>query len=106
MYMVSKADWKLFQNRVGQWQERYMGLLCKEYVEILSSDKASSERFWAIHDRIKEDKKSRGVLISLEKKNVIFDIAAFINENIITFEDLEGFSEETKDEVKRITELW
>ena len=29
---ISKADWKLFSNRVGGWQERYMEGLVKQYM--------------------------------------------------------------------------
>ena len=31
MVEISKADWKLFRERIGNWQERYMEKLSKEY---------------------------------------------------------------------------
>lgn len=30
MVEISKADWKLFRERIGDWQERYMEKLSKE----------------------------------------------------------------------------
>ena len=36
--VVSKSDWKLFQEKVGQWQENYMERLNKKYIKLLSSD--------------------------------------------------------------------
>ena len=35
MVEISKRDWKLFRERVSDWQERYMEQLTKEYIEIL-----------------------------------------------------------------------
>ena len=29
---ISKADWKLYRERVSDWQEHYMEQLTKEYV--------------------------------------------------------------------------
>lgn len=34
---ISKADWKLYRERVSDWQEHYMEQLIKEYVELLTS---------------------------------------------------------------------
>ena len=34
---ISKADWKLYRERVSDWQEHYMEQLTKEYVELLTS---------------------------------------------------------------------
>ena len=31
MVEISKADWKLFRERVSDWQEHYMEQLVKEY---------------------------------------------------------------------------
>lgn len=41
----SKADTKLFRERLPWWQENYMEHLIKKYMEILSSDGAPSDRF-------------------------------------------------------------
>lgn len=38
---ISKADWKLFREKIGEWQETYMERLNRELIEILSSDKAA-----------------------------------------------------------------
>ena len=66
---TSKADWKLFREKIGEWQETYMERLNREYIEILSSEKAASEKFWALDDRMKEDKKKPGVILELRKSN-------------------------------------
>ena len=35
MKSITKADWKLFMEKVPEWQEAYMERLLKEYVKML-----------------------------------------------------------------------
>ena len=58
MYQVKEKDWKL----LPKWQETYMERLTKEYIELLSSDRQPSDRFWTLDKRIKDDKKYTGVI--------------------------------------------
>ena len=102
MVEISKADWKLFRERVSVWQERYMEQLIKEYVELLTAPGNASDHFWELEKRIKQDRKSRGVLIELRKSTVIWDIAAFLHDGVITLEELDGFSEDVIAAVKQI----
>lgn len=97
---ISKADWKLFREKLPEWQEGYMAKLSKEYIEILSRDLNPSDNFWELEQRIKEDKKKPGVSLSLEKRNELYDVVALIRDGAITEEDLVGFSEEFSSEVK------
>ena len=55
---ISKRDWKLYREKMPQWQEAYMERLAKEYIELLSQDISSAERFWTLEKRIKEDKRN------------------------------------------------
>lgn len=97
---VSKKDWKLYREKIGEWQENYMDRLCKEYVQILKSDAVPSDRFWALEERIKEDKRRPGVRIELRKGDMMFDLVRLIREDVITFDDLSDFSEDMQDGVK------
>ena len=99
---ISKADWKLYRERVSDWQEHYMEQLTKEYVELLTSPGNASDHFWELEKRIKQDKKHPGVLIELRKSTALWDIAYFVRENVITINDLEGFSADLIDAVKLI----
>ena len=49
-----------------------------------------------------QDKKHPGVLIELRKSTAIWDIAYFVRDQVITLDDLEGFSEDLIDAVKLI----
>lgn len=102
---VRKKDWKLFQERIPDWQEKYMAGLIKEYVDFLNDDtKPTSEKFWELEKRIKEDKRHPGVILERRKSEVIWDIVRLIRLNVITYDDLSDFSDELKQEVKRIIE--
>ena len=57
---ISKTDWKLYRERVSDWQEHYMEQLTKEYVELLTSPGNASDHFWELEKRIKQDKKHPG----------------------------------------------
>ena len=96
---ISKADWKLFREKIGELQETYMEQLNREYIEILSSDKAASEKFWALDDRMKEDKKKPGVMLELRKSNVFWDLLKLIRDGAITVADLSDFSPELQNEI-------
>ena len=96
---VSKSDWKLFRNRIADWQEAYMERLVKEYMDLLNGAEDASDKFWKLEERIKRDKKHPGVIIEMSKGNMIFNIVALINGGVITIADLEGFSDELKESI-------
>ena len=102
MVEISKADWKLYRERLPEWQEHFMEDLVKEYIELLSSPGNATDHFWELEERIKKDKKNPGVLIEVRKSDALWDIAMFVGRKIITMEDLEGFSDDVKDAVKLI----
>ena len=79
-----------------------MGRLVNEYMEVLKGEGNASDKFWELEERIKKDKKHPGVIVEMSKGNMIFDIIALINADVITFEDLEDFSDELKEQVKFI----
>ena len=53
----TEKDWKLFRNKIADWQESYMDRLGKEYIELLSEDVNPSDKFWSLDKRIKEDRR-------------------------------------------------
>lgn len=100
VYMeVSKNDWKLFRTCIGDWQKAYMERLVKEYVDLLEGEENASDKFWKLEERIKMDKKHPGVMLELNKGNMIFDIVTLINSGVITTADLADFSDELKESV-------
>ena len=103
---ISKKDWKLFQEKLSDWKEKYMEGLIKEYVNFLNDDtKPASEKFWELEKRIKEDRRHPGVIMEMSKSEVIWDIVRLIRLKVITYDDLSDFSDELQNEVKRILEM-
>ena len=94
MNKFSEKDWKIFRNKIAGWQEAYMDKLNKEYIEILSGDGKSSEKFWTLEKRIKEDKKDCGVQCEMSRSNQFYIMLSLLNEGAITMEDLEDFSDD------------
>lgn len=102
---ISKKDWKLFRERLADWQENYMEGIVKEYANFLNDDKKpASEKFWELEKRIKEDKRHPGVIMEMSKLEAIWDIVRLIRLKVITYDDLSDFSDELQQEIKRIFE--
>ena len=102
---ISKADWKLFQDRLRLWQENYMQRLIEGYIKMLQGPGNASSKFWQLERKLKSDRLNPGVSLVLDKQEVINDIANMVKIGVFTIADLEGFSEELINEVKRLTVL-
>ncbi len=80
--------------------------IVKAYANFLNDDKKpASEKFWELEKRIKEDKRHPGVIMEVNKSEVIWDIVRLIRLKVIAYDDLSDFSDELKMEVKRILEM-
>ena len=101
----SEKDWKLFRKKITDWQEGYMEKLCKEYIDLLSSDIDASDRFWELEKRIKADRKKTGVIAIMSRSQMIFNIASLVNDGAISMDDLEEFSDDVKEAVKRMLRM-
>lgn len=102
---VNERDWKLFRSKLPGWQENYMDKLNHEYMEILNGDGNPSDRFWALEERIRKDKRDTGVVVrEASRSNMLDNIMALIREGAIGVEDLAEFSEELRETVKMFVE--
>ena len=98
-YGFTKKDWALFREKISDWQEAYMNKLNKEYIELLSGEGRPSEKFWTLEERIRNDKKYTGVQLKMSRSNCIPNIISLLNEEVITMEDLDEFSDELKETI-------
>ena len=70
--VISKKIGSYFEK---DCQEKYMGILVKEYVNFLNDDtKLVSEKFWKVEKRIKEDKCHLGVIMEMSESEATWDI--------------------------------
>lgn len=98
----SKSDWKLFRNRIGDWQESYIEKLNRQYIDLLNGDGLASEKFLELNRRIREDRKSLGVQMELRKPDLPYTLVKLLYEKVITEDDLSQFSSELQDTVKQL----
>ena len=105
MYEITKSDWKLFRERVSIWQEHYIERLIQEYVQLLNAPGQASDHFWELDERIRKDRKHPGVVIQLRKSDAVWDIAYLVNEGVINMDELNGFSDDLIEAVKRINSM-
>ena len=98
MNQIEEKDWKLFREKLPDWQEAYMERLIKEYAELLASDTAASERFWALDRRIRSDRQSLGVRVNETSRSKLQNIlTGLMIDNIISEDDLQDFSDELRE---------
>lgn len=76
-----------------------MERLDKAYVELLSGEGYASDKFWALEERIKEDKRRPGVLLRISRSDLEWNLRDLIRDGAITMDDLAGFSEEIRERV-------
>lgn len=98
-YEINEKDWKLFRNKVSDWQEAFMERLCGEYRGILDKDENASDRFWALSERIKKDRNYAGVQCELRRSTMRSTIIQLLQEGVITLDDLKDFSHELQESV-------
>ena len=94
---ITKQDWKLFRQKLPGWQEAYMERLNREYAEILAGPGNPSDKFWVLERRIRQDRRSPGVQLQLTRTNLISLLVALLADDVITLDDLEGFTQDLLD---------
>ena len=103
MYQFEEKDWKLFREKLPEWQEAYMERLIKEYTELLAGDEAASDKFWALDKRIRADRQRLGVRVNEVTRSKLQNfLTGLIIENVITEDDLQDFS----GELQKSTHQW
>ena len=104
MYQVKEQDWKLFRKKLPLWQEAYMDKLNQEYIRLLSGEGLASDKFWELEKRIREDKRSVGVVADMRRSQMYSNLLSLLVNEIIREEELEGFSEELTESVKYVAQ--
>ena len=77
-----------------------MKRLTEDYSEILNSDSPSSDKFWTLEKRLREDKRRCGVRAEVRRSLLMVNIFSLLNEGAICLNDLDEFSDELKNAVK------
>lgn len=88
-----ESDWILFRERRPEWIGRYYTKLLAECAEDLYGPGTPSERFWNLEKHIHEKKRILWRLEELSRTTMHRVITDMLELNVITFADLEGFSD-------------
>lgn len=105
MTNMNEKDWKLFRQKLPVWQESYIEKRIEGYKTLLESCENASEKFWKLDERIKQDKRSPGVLLKdVRRSNMDIVLLQLLMNKVISRKDLEGFSNELCERLDRFME--
>lgn len=105
MYECKEKDWKLFRKRLPVWQSNYMEKLFVKYEKIFDSDLDAGERFWTVFERMKKDSRKVSVSCEMARSKMFVNILTLLREKCITFDDLEGFSDDLLEDLHRFRDI-
>ena len=77
-----------------------------EYITLLQGEEKASAKFWELEKRIKQDKKSPGVLIDMRRSTAINNIVNLVLDDVISLNELDDFSDDLQEAVKFIVDKW
>ncbi|MBO5519236.1 MAG: hypothetical protein J5945_03710 [Candidatus Methanomethylophilus sp.] len=89
-----ESDWILFRERRKEWIERYYTRILTECAGNLYGPGTPSERFWKLEEHVRKEKRILDRLGDFRRSTMSRVIADMLELEIITFGDLEDFSEE------------
>lgn len=99
-YTPKESDWKLFKVKIVTWQEEYMKKLNEGYIDILKRNENASANYWTLFKKINNDSKNVGVVIENSKSKLFDNLLELLYSKVITFTDLNEFSEELQNYLK------
>ncbi len=93
----NENDWQLLQQKIPAWQEASIEQLLQKYIAILQEDTKPSERLQKLEGHMKLDSYRTGVSVDMRRSRYYLILIDLLKEGVITMEDLDDFSDETKD---------
>lgn len=105
---IKESDWKMFKPLRDKALERFDLQTFEEVDEVIHrEDKVPRERYFELYDVVKKRDKMIGQLFNhFSRSRAVVDIANFFELGLIETEELEKFSEETREEVHKLINFW
>ena len=75
---INESDWKLFRQKLPDWQEAYIDKLNREYASLLTGTGTASDKFWELEKRISSDKRRIGVDARMSRSNMYQNLLGFL----------------------------
>ena len=103
-----ESDWKTFRKMVPELRERYLSRCNPELLAILRDESLTpTEQFWNVEERIgKEVKILRSCLDGHSRSKMVDYMTVMYLQGMLTDDDLQGFTEELRDRVIRLAEIY
>lgn len=102
---IEQQDWILFKDRLPIWQNKHLESIVNQYLGILSDgNSAPADKFWQLEKRLREDKKNPGVIVEMSRDNVIGTIVSLLRDGTIVLDDLDGFSDALRENIRFFVE--
>ena len=97
----AESDWKKFRSIVPELRERYLRARNTELIAIFQSESLTpTEKFWTASERMEEiGGILRTCLDDHRRSNMMHSLRLMYHHQMITDEDLNGFSEEVRDRI-------
>lgn len=103
-YTCNEKDWKLFRQKLPDWQARHMEKVVEGYKTLINSEMRASDIYWELDKRIRNDKRSTGVIVHDVRRSRFLQIMlALLNDGVITMDDLDSFSDDLQETLQFIT---
>ncbi len=102
MQQYSDQDWALFSSKFPEWMERHLGKIIDSYQRILDTDTTASNKFWALEERMHQDRLSTSAMpkYRMTRSNMVYNIRALLQTGVIRMDDLAEFSPALLKEIK------
>jgi hypothetical protein len=97
----AESDWKKFRTIVPELRERYLCARNTELIAIFQGESSTpTEKFWTASERMEEiGNILRTCLDDHRRSNFMHSLRLMYNHEIITDEDLDGFSKEVQERI-------
>jgi len=102
-----ESDWKHFRALVPDLLERYLEKRNAELIDLLQDDsRTPTERFQAVEERTREEAKILSqCLDGHSRSNMVMAMVAMRGHGMLADDDLEGFSEELREQIRTLFAL-
>jgi len=100
----TKQDWKIFQDSLPNFRERYLTERNKTFIAMLNDDKrTATEQYWDTYDAMKKEGKIlRDCLDGISKSGMDIHILLMLRHGLMKEDDLNAFSDDFQDWVQHI----
>ncbi len=102
-----ESDWKLFRKMVPDLRERYLKEKNRDLLVLLTDpEKSPTEQFWNTAEKIEKEEKILVMCLDGHSRSKMFEfMLRMIQHKLMKESDLEGFSDELKERLKRVLEI-